>query len=100
MIRLGERLENELFTPRFIYTIWPMACQEQAGFPPVLTEIFLVRQSAFIHNAQLAIDLRPVADGCSPSFGGFESRQIQCFQQRRIARKNASLLVQPPIGGI
>lgn len=33
-------------------------------------------------------------------FGGFEGSEIWGFQQRRIARKNASLLVQSPIGGV
>ena len=70
------------------------------GFSACLNLNILVRQPAFIHDTQLAIYLPPIPDGRSPFFGGFEGGKIQGFQQRRIARKNASLLVQSPIGGI
>ena len=71
------------------------------GFSACLNlDMDLIWQPSFIHNAQLTIDLAPVSDGSCPFFGGFKGGQIQGFQQCCIARENASLLVESPIGGI
>ena len=51
----------------------------------------LLRQTPFVHDAQLAVYLPPVADGHRPSLRSFKSGQIQCFQQGSIAWKYAPL---------
>ena len=45
-----------------------------AGFYNGLT--FFFRHSAFIHNRQFPIDLRPVSYGCFPFFCGFKRCEI------------------------
>ena len=52
------------------------------------------RQAAFIHDAQLPIDLCPTANRCSPFSRGFKCCQIKGFQKGCIAWEYASLTVQ------
>lgn len=61
---------------------------------------FLFRQTPFIHNPKLPIDLCPVAHRHRPFFRGFKSCQIQGLHKSCIAWKNAPLAVGFPVSGI
>ena len=63
-------------------------------------QILLFWESSLIHNAEFAIDLSPVPNAHSPFFSGFESCQIQGFQERCITWKYASLTVELTVGRI
>ena len=63
-------------------------------------QILLFRESSLIHNAEFTVDLSPVSNAHSPFFSGFESCQIQGFQERCITWKYASLTVELTVGGI
>ena len=63
-------------------------------------QILLFWESSLIHNAEFAVDLSPVPNAHSPFFSGFESCQIQGFQERCITWKYASLTVELTVGRI
>ena len=66
----------------------------------VTIQILLFWESSPIHNAEFAVDLSPVPNAHSPFFSGFESCQIQGFQERCITWKYASLTVELTVGRI
>ena len=63
-------------------------------------QILLFRESSLIHNAEFTVDLSPVPNAHSPFFSGFESCQIQGFQECCITWKYASLTVELTVGRI
>ena len=60
----------------------------------------LSRWSSLIHNAEFTVDLSPVPNAHNPFFSGFESCQIQGFQECCITWKYASLTVELTVGRI
>ena len=79
MIILRLKAFFKALNPCFIYTAHAIACQEQAGLPPVPIVVFLVLfwQTSLIHDAQFSIYLALVPDGHRPFFRSFKRRQIQ-----------------------
>ena len=73
---------------------------ENACLWTVTIQILLFWESSLIHNAEFAVDLSPVPNAHSPFFSGFESCQIQGFQERCITWKYASLTVELTVGRI
>ena len=65
-----------------------------------MVHLLLFWESSLIHNAEFAVDLSPVPNAHSPFFSGFESCQIQGFQERCITWKYASLTVELTVGRI
>ena len=63
-------------------------------------QILLFSESSLIHNTEFAGGLYPIKSAHSPFFRGFESCQIQGFQERCITWKYASLTVELTVGKI